>query len=213
MGIRTPRGLRIINSALEDPAATARALRPILTTHPVPQSDPRTRGLLIETDGRAPGIARVVNLCTPLGAAFARFVVNPDAAYLVAVNETPPGPPDHFLMRPHLDRLWRPDGFSGGPPVRTTVAFIDFPPGGTGGELVVFPRTAFANGVTVPRDDAGRTVTAHGGKLIAPVPGRACVLAGDLPHAVLGYTASPAGPNDNIWRLSMVVAEFAPQGR
>src|SRR4030095_9486457 len=62
-----------------------------------------------------------------------------------AKNETPPAPPDSFMLRPHVDRRWLPDGFGRHAPRWTAVAFLDFPPEGEGGELVGFPPDAFGN--------------------------------------------------------------------
>jgi hypothetical protein len=198
----------VVDGAITDPSSLAAALRPTLTRHPVPQSDPRTRGLLLETSWRAADRANLRATTPALVSIFERFATASDAGYLLAVNETPPGQPDDFLMRPHIDRLWRAGGFAGGPPRRTTVVFLHFPPTGTGGELVVFGPDAFANraDVAVPRSRARDTVAKHGGVLVKPQPGRACTMAGHLPHAVLGYSA----PAHEAWRLAVVMAEFAP---
>lgn len=193
-------GARICDRAIADPAGVAAAVRPLLGAHPVRQSDPRTRGLLVAV---APAISRAAqadSVPPALAALFAALAGDPAAPHILAVNETPPGPPDRFLMLPHLDRT--------GPdrqlPVRTVVGFLDFPEGGEGGELVVFPRNAWIACARIrSRDDAGAVAAAAGGRLVAPVPGRVCELAGDQPHAVLSYTA-PAGR----WRLALVLAEL-----
>ena len=198
--------MAIIDNAVADPAGLARALRPALSVHPVRQSDPRTRGLLLETSHRPADQASLRATAPALIPIFDTFATDPDAIYLLAVNETPPVQPDGFLMRPHIDRLWRAGSFVGGAARRTTVVFLHFPPTGTGGELVVFPAGAFDDGAAVPRHSARGVVAARGGVPVEPRPGRACTMAGHLPHAVLGYTA----PAHAAWRLTVVVAEFAP---
>ena len=201
--------MTVIDGAVADAAALARALRPLLGAHPVPQSDPRTRGLLVEIAGRKihqpnglPGLAELPGMADLLK----RFAADRDALYVVAVNETPPSDRDGFFMRPHVDRRYVPGGFAGAPPRWTNVVFLDFPAGGEGGELVVFPPDAFPRGAPVPRDGARAFAERAGGVFVHPRPGRACRMAGHLPHAVLGYAAPPASP----WRLAIVIAEFDP---
>lgn len=193
------------DGVLADPAGIARALRPRLGTHPVPQSDPRTRGLLLELDGGAKGHAWLQAELPDLAGLFTRFANDAEALYVLAVNETPPTEPDRFLLRPHVDRRWLGDGFSAAPPRWTTVVFIDFPTRARGGELVVFPHGAFDASEPVPRDGAREAVARHQGVLVTPRPGRACRMAGDQPHAVIGYSAAP----EDAWRLAIVLAEFA----
>lgn len=193
------------DNAIADPAALARALRPRLGAHPVPQSDPRTRGLLLEASGGSEGHAWLEAQLPELADVFAHLARDADALYVLAVNETPPTLPDSFLLRPHIDRRWLGDSFGAAPPRWTTVMFLDFPPQARGGDLVVFPRGAFDSAEPVPRDGARQTVERHQGVLVTPRPGRACRLAGDLPHAVLGYSAAPG----SSWRLALVLAEFA----
>ena len=94
--------------------------------------------------------------------------------------------------------------FGAAPPRWTAVVFLDFPRTGQGGELVVFPRGAFDDGDPVPRENAHATITAAGGCPITPQPGRICHLAGDLPHAVLCYSADEG----DCRRLALVLAEF-----
>jgi hypothetical protein len=194
----------ICGDAVSDPSALARALRPRLGPHPVPQSDARTRGLLLEVGGGPDAPRRLRAQVPELGELFERFARAPEAVYVLAVNESPPSSPDSFALRPHVDRRWLGEGFGPAPPRRTTVAFLSFPPAGRGGELVVFRRGAFEGGATVPRDEARQTVTRYGGVLVAPLPGRACSFDGRLPHAALGYSAAPEDP----WRLAVVLAEF-----
>jgi hypothetical protein len=120
------------------------------------------------------------------------------------VNESPPTSPDMFFMRPHVDRRWLGNAFATTAPRWTLVAFLDFPRTGKGGELVVFHRGAFTQGDPVPRENARATVDTAKGQTIAPDPGRVCRLAGDLPHAVLGYSAEEG----DCRRLALVLAEF-----
>jgi hypothetical protein len=194
----------IIDNAIADPSALAAALRPMLTPHPVPQSDSRTRGLILETSARTADQANVRATIPALRPILARFVTAEDATFMLAVNETPPTSPDRFMMRPHIDRLWRSDGFSGDPPRRTTVVFLHFPPAAIGGELAIFAPDAFAAAPAIPREHARNTIATHSGMLVDPRPGRACIMAGHLPHAVLGYSAQA----HETWRLAIVVAEF-----
>ncbi|QSQ26373.1 hypothetical protein JY651_16180 [Pyxidicoccus parkwayensis] len=198
--------MHVDDSALADPAGLARALRPRLGEHPVPQSDPRTRGLLLELGGAQEGHAWLQSDLPELAELFARFADNADALHVLAVNETPPTAPDSFLLRPHVDRRWLgDDGFGTATPRWTTVVFVDFPASARGGELVVFPRGAFDDAEPVPRDGARAKVARHQGVLVAPRPGRACRMAGDLPHAVIGYSTA----TEDAWRLAIVIAEFA----
>ncbi len=196
----------MIDDAVADPTELATTLRPKLSAHPVPQSDPRTRGLLVETAGLSDDRAWLGLELWGLGERLAGFAAEPGAVFVIAVNETPPTSPDCFLLRPHVDRRWLAGGFARRPPSWTTVVFLEFPPRGFGGELVVFPRGAFEDSAPVPRKDARGTVVHRGGVLIPPRPGRACRFAGDLPHAVLGYSAAP----DDAWRLAIVIAKFTP---
>jgi len=205
---------QLTDDAIADPQALAVALRPLLTRHPVPQSDERTRGMIVEfgwgegkldngtSDDGTPDWAEVPALRMLL----ALFTGARDAINILAINENPPAAPDSFMLRPHVDRRWLPDGFGRHAPRWTAVAFLDFPPGGRGGELVVFSPDAFAQAEPPGRADARRTVEAHRGMLIAPKPGCLCRFAGAHPHAVLGYACAPTDP----WRMTAVLAEFAP---
>ncbi len=193
----------VVDRAVADPAAIAAALRARLGPHPVPQSDPRTRGLMVEVGGAAEDHARLRAALPALGALLALVRSDPSTLCVLAVNETPPTSTDSFLLRPHLDRRWLAGGFAGAPARATTVVFLDFSPEGEGGELVVLPRGAFACGPP-PRDGARRAVADAGGLLVHPRPGRACRIVGEQPHAVLGYTAPAAGS----LRLAAVLAEF-----
>jgi hypothetical protein len=200
----------LTDDAVADPGALARALRPLLTRHPVPQSDERTRGMILEFgwDGGRLGNGKPAWVDVPaLRTLLALFTGATDAINILAINENPPAPPDRFMLRPHVDRRWLGDGFGRHAPRWTAVAFLDFPPGGQGGELVVFPPDAFAQAEPAGREDARCAVEAHGGMLIAPKPGRLCRFAGAHPHAVLGYSCAPADP----WRMTAVLAEFAPR--
>ena len=199
--------MSVCDEAIADPSMLARVLRPLLGPHPVPQSDPRTRGLLLEVGAEADAQARLRAETPVLEELVARLACAPEGVYVLAVNESPPGSTDSFLMRPHIDRRWTGEGFGQMPPRWTTVAFLDFPKSGQGGELVVFPPDAFDESASVPRHDARRTVARRRGVLVSPRPGRACRFVGDLPHAVLGYSAAP----EDAWRLAVVLAEFAPE--
>ena len=197
-----------MEDAIADPIALARDLRPLLTRHPVPQSDERTRGMMFEfgwrkgksDNGASPDWANVPALRTLL----ALFTGAPDAINILAINENPPAPPDSFMLRPHVDRRWLGDGFGRHAPLFTAVVFLDFPSGRAGGELVVFAPDAFAQAEPPGRDDARATLALHGGMLITPRPGRLCRFAGHHPHAVLGYDGGANEP----WRMSAVLAEF-----
>jgi hypothetical protein len=196
----------ILDDAITHPAAIAATLRPNLKQHPVPQSDPRTRGLMMEATGNNEFLdlthIRIPELCETVR----QFAHDQRAIYVLAVNETPPTSPDIFFMRPHVDRRWLGNGFGAAPPRWTAVAFLDFPRSGLGGELVVFPRGAFDHAVPVAREEARATITTAEGRIIPPQPGRICHMAGDLPHAVLGYSAAES----DCQRLALVLAEFAP---
>jgi hypothetical protein len=194
----------MVEHAIADPGALAVALRPRLGPHPVPQGDPRARGLMVEIADPERDGARILADLPELGPLLA--LVTPDSATIcvVAVNESPPSAPDSFYLRPHVDRRYHEGRFAGAPPRATTILFLDFPPAGRGGELVIFPRGAFAGGAPA-RDGARRVVADAGGFVVAPRPGRACSFDGDLPHAALGYDAPPGGP----LRLAAVIARFA----
>jgi hypothetical protein len=202
--------VQLVEDAIADPTSLARDLRPLLTRHPVPQSDARTRGMIFEfgwdqdkSGNDTPDWANVPALRTLL----ALFTGAADAINILAINENPPAPPDSFMLRPHVDRRWLGDGFGRHAPRFTAIVFLDFPTGRTGGEFVVFPPDAWAHAEPVGRDDARRTVALHGGMLITPRPGRLCRFAGHHPHAVLGYDGAANEP----WRMSAVLAEFAPR--
>ncbi|WP_163988852.1 2OG-Fe(II) oxygenase [Pyxidicoccus caerfyrddinensis] len=197
--------MAVDDGAIAEPAALARALRPRLGAHPVPQSDPRTRGLLLELSGSPDGHAWLRAELPELAGLFTRFAGDADSLYVLAVNQTPPTATDRFLLRPHVDRRWLGDGFGSAPPRWTTMVYLDFPTDARGGELAVFPRGAFDASGPVSRDGARQTVEHHHGVLVTPLPGRACRLSGELPHAVLGYSAAPQA----TWRLAIVLAEFA----
>lgn len=199
---RAPVLASVTDHAISEPGPLASALRAYLGPHPVPQSDARTRGLLVELSDHPDDRVRLQAELPPLGALLPLIPREAGTLCVLAVNETPPTSPDSFLLRPHVDRRYLPEGFSGRPPRSTTVVFLDFPPAGQGGELVLFPRGAFDGREPPPRDDASRTVARARGQLVAPWPGRACRFEGDLPHAVLGYTAPEGSP----WRLAIVLA-------
>jgi hypothetical protein len=197
--------LLITDDAVPAAADTAQSLRLQLKVHPVPHYDPRTRGLLLEVDG-APTAQQQFQVDHPVLASLVnRFLQATDAVYIVAVNETPPSGPDLFQMRPHIDRRWLGSGFSPDAPRFTTIVFLDFPRSGRGGELVLFPSATYTDLAAVPREGARATVAQHHGLQVPPQPGRTCRFAGALPHAVLGYSADP----EDVWRLVVVVAEFA----
>lgn len=195
----------IADDAILDPRALASALRPLLGPHPVPQSDPRTRGLLVEASGDPNDRARLRDELPPLEPLLALAPPHPERLVVIAINETPPTSPESFLLRPHIDRRYLPHGFANNPPLVTNVVFLDFPPGGRGGELVVFPCGSFTD-FAPSREGARSLVAAVGGLLVEPRPGRRCRFDGDRPHAVIGYCAPEAAP----WRLVAVIAEFVP---
>ncbi|MFP2924064.1 2OG-Fe(II) oxygenase [Pyxidicoccus sp. 3LG] len=201
---RAPALANVIDKAIAEPGALASALRKHLGPHPVPQSDARTRGLMVELSAHPEDRARLQAELPALSALLPLVSLEPGILCVLAVNETPPTSPDSFLLRPHVDRRYLPEGFSERAPRTTTVVFLDFPPEGQGGELVIFPRGAFDGREAPPREDARRTVAQAGGLLVEPRPGRACRFEGDLPHAVLGYAA----PEGQPWRLAIVLAEL-----
>lgn len=157
MDVRNPLPFTIVEGAVANPMVLASALRPLLTPHPVPQSDPRTRGLMVEISGGSDDLAWLQTAIPPLGELMVRFMGDAGAIYLLAVNETPPTDPESFLMRPHVDRRWMPNGFNTAHPLWTNVIFLDFPNSGRGGELVVFPKDAFDDDAGVARDRARQT--------------------------------------------------------
>ena len=94
--------IALTDDAIADPKALASALRPLLTRHPVPQSDERTRGMIFEfgwgdgkSDSGKPAWADVPALQTLL----ALFTGASDAINILAINENPPAPPDAFMLR------------------------------------------------------------------------------------------------------------------
>jgi hypothetical protein len=124
---------------------------------------------------------------------------------VMAVNETPPTDADVFFMLPHVDRRYGAKGFAQATPKSTTVVMLDFPGDGAGGELVAFDAGLLRNHPVAARSGARAAVAIAGGHLLPPIPGTAYELAGDQPHAVLGYHTTAGTP----WRLAVVVAEFA----
>ena len=162
---------------------------------------------MLEATGCAGFLELIQRHCSALCGPVSRLAADPRATYVLAVNETPPSSPDIFFMRPHIDRRWLGNGFGAVPPRWTAVAFLEFPLTGQGGELVMFSPGAFAGGGPVARENARATVAAAAGRIIPPQPGRLCHMAGDLPHAVLGYSAEA----DDCRRLAMVLAEFSQE--
>jgi hypothetical protein len=139
-------------------------------------------------------------------AAVLAAVSNSSSGLLVlAVNETPPTDSDTFLMMPHIDRRYAVEGFAQAVPERTTVVMLDFPEDGVGGELVAFDAARLRQHPASSRLCARVAVERAGGELLPPIPGTAYELAGDQPHAVLGYETNCGEP----WRMVVVIAEFA----
>lgn len=202
-------------NAVREPVALAAALRENLGRHPVPQSDPRTRGLLVEFDNVPAGRERLRQELPAVAQVLDQIGGHEAPALVLAVNEYPPTSSDSFLMMPHVDRRYTSAGFAPVCPIQTTVVVLDFPSGGIGGELVVFSEESLHLSFPPGRADARAAVARARGHLLPPLPGTAYELPGSQPHAVLGYEAPPGAS----WRLVVVIAEFtassgdAPQWR
>ncbi len=194
-------------SIVSEPRAAAQQLRAKLGPHPVPQSDPRTRGLLLELNRSDADRDWLRRDFAPLVAVLSAVGDRRPEALVLAVNETPPTDADTFLMMPHVDRRYGRAGFTASAPARTTVVMLDFPPDGVGGELVAFDSEQLRCNSPASRLGARAAVARAGGYLLPPTPGTAYELAGTQPHAVLGYEAAAESP----WRLVVVIAEFAAQ--
>jgi hypothetical protein len=196
---------RTLESIVPAHRELAAKLREHLGPHPVPQSDRRTRGLMVEMSASEEHRDRLRSELPPLAAVLAAVGDRRPPTLVMAVNETPPGSADAFLMMPHVDRRYRAQGFSQSAPESTTVVMLDFPEDGIGGEMVVFDAGKLRENTPVSRLGARAAVEKAGGCLLPPVPGTAYDMVGGLPHAVLGYEAAP----DCRWRLVVVIAEFA----
>ncbi len=179
--------------------------------HPISYGDPRVRGFMLEFTDSATHLQRLQQDVPALWPVFQRFQDNACHLFTLAVNQYPPTDSESFLLKPHIDRRYGSTGFDPHVmPSSTTVGFLAFPPRGQGGELVVFPGPepqAASN--SIPRDGAREWVRQHQGHLIEPKPGRACVLMGALPHAVIGYADSPADGLTDSWRMVWVLAQFS----
>jgi len=190
---------------LREPSLLAKELRQRLGVHPVPQSDSRTRGLLVELNNSQAHRDRLRQELPALAEILQSVGDTRPPTLVLAVNETPATHSDSFLMMPHLDRRYRAKGFANATPERTTVVMLDFPSEGVGGELVVFLEEALRENPPNSRSGARAAVSRAQGHLLSPRPGTAYVLPGTQPHAVLGYEAPSGAPR----RLVVVIAEFA----
>lgn len=196
----------ITDNAIENLEAIKREITPALQRHPVPQSDPRTKGLIIQF--RKDTAIHSFSGLPVLYDFIQRRLTDNSAEYILAVNQTPPTSHLDFLMRPHIDRRWHNSEFNSDAPLTTTVMFLDFPSGAEGGELVVFEEDddeLMKRLDAMERKDARRQLTRYNATIISPQPGRICTFPGHRPHAVLGYSAH----ENEIWRLSLVFAEFS----
>ena len=194
----------ITDDAITNRPALLTELIPLLRPHPVPQSDARTRGFLVQFRKET---AQETFQHLPLLYGFLQAQVTGGREYLLALNQTPPTNDNDFAMRPHVDRKWEKSEFDTQAPLFTTVLFLDFPATGSGGELVIFENCSEAQLQAldgIDRKNARQQLPQFDPLLVAPVPGRSCRFGGHLPHAVLGYCS----PEHEIWRLSMILAEF-----
>lgn len=172
-----------------------------LPIHPVPQRDPRTRGLLFEIKN---GDLSVI----PPHLAELSTVINPylttAGQYILAVNKTPPSESQDFAMRPHLDKRWTNGQFINQHPEWTQVMFIQFDAQGIGGELLVFHPAQQTLAAALPTQQVRPMLKELAPVLIKPEAGRVCRFSGLCPHAVLGYQIPVSG----LWRMSIVLAKF-----
>lgn len=173
-----------------------------LGLHPVPQSNPATKGVLFEI--ASGDLTSVSDSYPELATTIFPFVQTPQANYILAVNETPPGVYTDFAMRPHVDKRWSNGQFYDETPTWTQVMFLNFNSHARGGELLIFHPEQAALLHRLPRENARTNITSLEPIIIKPVAGRICKFDGVLPHAVLGYETSV----DSDWRLSIVLAEF-----
>lgn len=206
--------------AVTRPKDLAREVSPWLVDHPLMGTDSGIRGLLLEAPGGVAGFEEVRRVAPPLADLFKALTdvddshsgdgpLNPgvleDLVYVLAVNTYPPSDPDRFQLRPHTDRRWLGERFGEALPRWTTVAFLEFPVGARGGELVVFAADAADALEDCPRDHARRTVRERDGRLTPPQPGLACVMPGVCPHAVIGHAGGAEGGER---RVTLVLAAF-----
>ncbi len=171
-------------------------LSPKLQAHPVPQSDPRAKGLIRQFTKDA---AATVLADMPVLYSVIFPQLHDEATYFLAANQTPPTHHDDFAMRPH--------GFSRETPLWTTVMFLKFPLLCEGGELVIFENTdelQMSYLDAMERRNGRNQLHGFKAQLLTPELGRVCRFPGHLPHAVLGYSES----SDQTQRLSIVLAEF-----
>ncbi|HKF49959.1 MAG TPA: hypothetical protein VKB38_21530 [Terracidiphilus sp.] len=199
---------RTLAGVVPSPRALAARLRSGLGPHPVPQSDLRTRGLLVEMNASEEHRGRLRSELPELAAVKDALSGSWPDLLVLAVNETPPTDADTFLMMPHVDRRYAAEGFAHAMPERTTVVVLDFPEDGVGGELVAFDAGRLRQYSPDSRLGARAAVERAGGQLLPPIPGTAYELAGHLPHAVLGYETNRGTP----WRMVVVIAEFGAAG-
>lgn len=197
--------VQIIDNAIPNLEQLRLEIIPMLGPHPVPQSDERTKGMIVQFNKRT--VRDYFERLPLLQALIQPFITKENGDYILAVNQTPPTHDDDFLMRPHIDRRWQEHDFSSDAPTWTKVMFLDFPGDGKGGELLVFEHT---NEQIMEQLDAINRINARSAwamykpYIVDPIPGRICTFQGQLPHAVMGYTTH----ENEIWRLSIILAEF-----
>lgn len=174
--------------------------------HPIPYSDPRVQGFILELRKTPENIDRLSREIPEMLAPLKRFEDRESDLALIAINRYPPTSKNDFILKPHIDRQYHHAKFNLElAPTSTVVVFLDFPDDASGGELVVFPtRSPEDFPDSIPRENARSTVKQYGGELFLPTPGSACVLKGPVIHGVIGYEAS----TDCRWRTVLVIAQF-----
>lgn len=200
--------VKIIENAIANPMIVSQQILDsgLMGKHPLPYGDPRVRGFVAEFTSSTDDLNLLKQDALPLWEPFDTFRQKDCNLFTIAVNQYPPTDADSFLLKPHIDRRFRNNSFDLELfPVCTSVLFLDFPAQGEGGELVTFPDTRlFDSTDEISRTNARGTVEKFNGRLIAPQPGRACLLWGPVPHAVIGYKSS----FEDAWRMVCVFAQF-----
>lgn len=199
---------RVIEQAVPNHADISAQMlgSPWMGKHPISYGDPRVRGFMMEFADNAAHFQQLQEDAPDLSSVFQRFRDDTCNLFTLAVNQYPPTDSESFLMKPHIDRRYGSASFDPHVlPRSTMVGFLAFPASGRGGELVVLPEPGIQSAnSSIPREGARAWVAQHRGHLIEPRPGRACVLIGALPHAVIGYE----GNSGDGWRMVWVLAQF-----